>query len=122
MRVFPLSNWTERDIWTYIAARQLPVAPLYFAAERLVADHAGAMIVVNDARYPWPPGQTAVMRRVRFRTVGCWPVTGAILSDADTLEKILAETEAAAFSERQGRLIDGDDGGSLEKKKREGYF
>ncbi|MEJ1157279.1 sulfate adenylyltransferase subunit CysD [Prosthecomicrobium sp. N25] len=122
VRVFPLSNWTEADIWTYIAARGLPIAPLYFAAERATVEHEGALLVVNDDRYPWKPGEIAVPRRVRFRTVGCWPVTGAIASEADTLAKVLAETLTASTSERQGRLIDRDDGGSLEQKKRDGYF
>lgn len=122
VRVFPLSNWTEADIWTYIAVRRLPIAPLYFAAERPTIDHEGTILVVNDDRYPWRPGEAAVPRRVRFRTVGCWPVTGAILSEAASLGEVLAETLAATSSERQGRLIDRDDGGTLEQKKREGYF
>ncbi|MCW1842253.1 sulfate adenylyltransferase subunit CysD [Prosthecomicrobium hirschii] len=122
VRVFPLSNWTEADIWTYIAVRGLPIAPLYFAAERRTVDHEGTILVVNDDRYPWQIGQTPVPRKVRFRTVGCWPVTGAIQSDATTLAMVLAETLAASTSERQGRLIDRDEGGSLEHKKREGYF
>ncbi len=122
MRVFPLSNWTEGDIWTYIAARRLEIAPLYFAAERPVVTYEGALVVVNDDRYPYRPGEKPVPRRVRFRTVGCWPVTGAILSDATTLEAVALETLTAETSERQGRLIDKDDGGTLEQKKREGYF
>lgn len=122
VRVFPLSNWTEEDIWTYIAARRIPLAPLYFAAERPVVARDGTLIVVNDARYPYAPGETPQMRRVRFRTVGCWPVTGAMESAADTIEQVLLETLTASNSERQGRLIDTDDGASLESKKRAGYF
>jgi sulfate adenylyltransferase subunit 2 len=122
MRVFPLSNWTENDIWSYIAARALPIAPLYFAAERPVVERNGALLVVNDGRYPFGPDEATRMRRVRFRTVGCWPATAAMPSEADTVAKVLAETATASSSERQGRLIDADDGGSLEQKKREGYF
>jgi sulfate adenylyltransferase subunit 2 len=122
MRVFPLSNWTEPDIWAYIRSRRLPLAPLYFAAERPVVIYDKALIVVNDDRFPFAPGQTTVPRKVRFRTVGCWPVTGAIDSDAADIDAVLRETLLASSSERQGRLIDTDDGGSLERKKREGYF
>ena len=122
MRVFPLSNWTENDIWSYVAAREIELAPLYFALDRPVVERDGALLVVNDDRFPFEPGETTHQRRVRFRTVGCWPVTAAMESDADTLSRIVMETLTAAASERQGRLIDTDDGGSLEKKKREGYF
>ncbi|CAN5844836.1 sulfate adenylyltransferase subunit CysD [soil metagenome] len=121
-RVFPLSNWTEADIWTYIWARRLPLAPLYFAASRPTVIRDGALLVVDDDRYPFAPGEVATPRRVRFRTVGCWPVTGAIESEATSLPQVLAETLAARRSERQGRLIDTDDGASLESKKRQGYF
>lgn len=122
VRVFPLSNWTESDIWAYVAARKLALAPLYFATERPVVERDGVLLVVNDDRYPFGRGESASPRKVRFRTVGCWPVTAATESCADTLEKVLEETVTASTSERQGRLIDADDGGSLEAKKREGYF
>ncbi len=122
MRVFPLSNWTENDIWSYVAAREIELAPLYFAMNRPVVERDGALLVVNDDRFPFEPGETTHLRKVRFRTVGCWPVTATMESDADTLSRIVMETLTAAASERQGRLIDTDDGGSLEKKKREGYF
>lgn len=122
MRVFPLSNWTENDIWSYVAAREIALAPLYFAKDRPVVERDGALLVVNDDRYPFNPGEAPQPRRVRFRTVGCWPVTAAMESGADTLSRVVLETLTASASERQGRLIDSDDGGSLEKKKREGYF
>jgi sulfate adenylyltransferase subunit 2 len=122
IRVFPLSNWTELDIWHYIWARDIEVAPLYFATERPTVIRDGALLVVNDDRYPYKAGECTEPRRVRFRTVGCWPVTAAITSDADTLAKVIAETFSTRHSERQGRLIDSDDGGTLEAKKREGYF
>lgn len=122
LRVFPLSNWTEADVLAYARARGIALAPLYLAAERPVVERDGTLLVVNDARYPFQPGEAAQSRRVRFRTVGCWPVTAAIESDADTMDKVLAETLSSAYSERLGRLIDVDDGGSLEQKKREGYF
>lgn len=122
MRVFPLSNWTERDIWDYTAAEGIPVVPLYFAKERPVVDRDGTLIMVDDERLPLKPGETARMERVRFRTLGCYPLSGAIRSDADTLEAIIAEMRNANTSERQGRLIDHDESGSMEKKKREGYF
>ena len=123
LRVFPLSNWTEADIWSYVAARSIELANLYFAAERQVVERDGVLLVINDDRYPFGSGEAAVPRRVRFRTVGCWPVTAAIESDADTLDKVLIETLNASDSERHGRLVDTDDGGgSLERKKRGGYF
>jgi sulfate adenylyltransferase subunit 2 len=122
MRVFPLSNWTERDIWDYTAAEAIPVVPLYFARERPVVDRNGTLIMVDDERLPLKPGETPRMERVRFRTLGCYPLSGAIRSDADTLEAIIAEMRNANTSERQGRLIDHDESGSMEKKKREGYF
>jgi sulfate adenylyltransferase subunit 2 len=122
MRVFPLSNWTELDVWNYIAAEDIPVVPLYFAKERAVVRRDGALIMVDDERLPLADGETMEMLRVRFRTLGCYPLTGAIRSDADTLEGIIAEMRASTTSERQGRLIDFDESGSMEKKKREGYF
>jgi sulfate adenylyltransferase subunit 2 len=122
MRVFPLSNWTELDVWDYIRAEQIPVVPLYFAKERPVVKRDGTLIMVDDDRLPLLPGEKPVMTRVRFRTLGCYPLSGAIASDADTLDAIIAEMRAATVSERQGRLIDSDASGSMERKKREGYF
>lgn len=122
VRVFPLSNWTEMDVWRYVAAEGLPVVPLYFAAERPVVHRAGTLIMVDDDRLPLNPGETPEMRRVRFRTLGCYPLSGAISSDAATVEAIIAEMRASRTSERQGRLIDGDETASMERKKREGYF
>ena len=122
LRVFPLSNWTELDIWKYIQQEQIPIVPLYFAKERPVVLRAGTWIMVDDARLPLESGETPQMRMVRFRTLGCYPLTGAIESSARTLEEIIAETFHARVSERQGRLIDSDQPGSMEKKKQEGYF
>ncbi|MET0549888.1 MAG: sulfate adenylyltransferase subunit CysD [Xanthomonas sp.] len=122
VRVFPLSNWTELDIWLYIYREAIPVVPLYFAAERPVVERDGALIMVDDARLPLRPGETPQLRRVRFRTLGCYPLTGAIDSQADTLETIIAEMLQATTSERQGRIIDQDPGASMEQKKVEGYF
>ena len=122
MRVFPLSNWTELDVWDYIAAENIPVVPLYFAKERPVVERDGALIMVDDGRLPLEPGETPRLEKVRFRTLGCYPLSGAIRSDADTLADITAEMRASHTSERQGRLIDHDESGSMEKKKREGYF
>ncbi|MGI8527154.1 MAG: sulfate adenylyltransferase subunit CysD [Pseudolabrys sp.] len=122
IRVFPLSNWTEADVWQYILAQQIPVVPLYFAKERPIVRRSGAMITADDDRFPLEPGEAPQMMRVRFRTLGCYPLTGAIESDAVTLEDIVAEMLMARTSERQGRLIDKDDVASMEKKKREGYF
>jgi sulfate adenylyltransferase subunit 2 len=122
VRVFPLSNWTETDVWRYILAEKIPVVPLYFAAERPVVHRAGALIVVDDARFPLEPGERPQIRRVRFRTLGCYPLTGAIDSDAETVGAILNEMLQSRLSERQGRLIDSDETASMEKKKREGYF
>jgi sulfate adenylyltransferase subunit 2 len=122
MRVFPLSNWTERDIWDYTAAESIPVVPLYFAKERPVVERNGTLIMVDDERLPMNAGETPRMERVRFRTLGCYPLSGAIRSDAETLNDIIAEMRNANTSERQGRLIDHDEAGSMEKKKREGYF
>lgn len=122
MRVFPLSNWTEYDIWAYIAREAIPVVPLYFAKERPVVERDGTLIMVDDHRLPLRPGEEPRMRRVRFRTLGCYPLTGAIESDADTLEAIIEEMGLSRVSERGGRMIDHDDAASMEKKKREGYF
>ena len=122
IRVFPISNWTELDIWQYIHAENIPIVPLYLAKERPVVRRGGQWIMIDDDRFPFAPGERAEMRRVRFRTLGCWPLTAAIESDADTLEAVIAETFNARRSERQGRLIDSDVPGSMEKKKQEGYF
>jgi sulfate adenylyltransferase subunit 2 len=122
IRVFPLSNWTELDIWQYILAENIPIVPLYFAKPRPVVARDGTLIMVDDDRMRLLPGETAQNRLVRFRTLGCYPLTGAIESDAVTLEEIVAEMLAARTSERQGRLIDSDEQASMEKKKREGYF
>ncbi len=122
LRVSPLSNWTEGDVWRYIAAEGIPVVPLYFAKERPVVERDGGLILVDDDRLRLRPGETPDVRRVRFRTLGCYPLTAAVESDADTVEKILLETLAAERSERQGRLIDHDGEASMERKKREGYF
>jgi sulfate adenylyltransferase subunit 2 len=122
IRVFPLSNWTELDIWQYIYVEQIPIVPLYFAAQRWVVERNGALIMVNDRRIPLEPGEQPMLRQVRFRTLGCYPLTGAIESDADTLERIIAEMLLTRTSERQGRVIDHDQSGSMETKKQEGYF
>jgi sulfate adenylyltransferase subunit 2 len=122
MRVFPLSNWTELDVWEYIRAENIPVVPLYFAEKRPVVERSGTLIMVDDERLPLRPGETPQMLRVRFRTLGCYPLTGAIRSDADTLYAIIAEMRASTLSERQGRVIDHDEIASMERKKREGYF
>jgi sulfate adenylyltransferase subunit 2 len=122
MRVFPLSNWTELDVWDYIRAEKIPVVPLYFAKERPVVERDGMLLMVDDDRLPLLPGEKPKMMRVRFRTLGCYPLTGAIASDADTLDAIIDEMRSSGSSERQGRLIDHDISGSMEAKKREGYF
>jgi len=122
LRVFPLSNWTELDVWEYIRAENIPVVPLYFAKPRPVIERDGMLIMLDDDRLPLGPGETPSMVTVRFRTLGCYPLTGAILSQASSLDAILDEMRNARTSERQGRLIDHDDSGSMEKKKREGYF
>jgi sulfate adenylyltransferase subunit 2 len=122
MRVFPLSNWTELDVWEYVRAENIPVVPLYFAKPRPVVKRDGTLIMVDDERLPLKPGEAPQMLRVRFRTLGCYPLTGAIRSDADTLDAIIAEMRGSTSSERQGRVIDHDESGSMEKKKREGYF
>jgi sulfate adenylyltransferase subunit 2 len=122
IRVFPLSNWTELDIWQYIHAENIPIVPLYFAAERPVVVRDGQLIMVDDDRMPLGPGETPEMKRVRFRTLGCYPLTGAIESDAVTLPAIIQEMLLTRVSERQGRVIDTDQSASMEKKKVEGYF
>ena len=122
MRVFPLSNWTELDVWQYIAAEGIDVVPLYFARERPVVRRGGMWIMLDDDRLPLAPGEAPERRRVRFRTLGCYPLTGAIDSAAATPAEIVAELRGARQSERQGRLIDTDDDSSMERKKREGYF
>jgi sulfate adenylyltransferase subunit 2 len=120
--VFPLSNWTELDIWHYIMLENIPVVPLYFAKQRPVVWRDGAWIMVDDDRLPLRPGEQPEQRLVRFRTLGCYPLTGAIESEAKTLEEIMAEMQTTRVSERQGRLIDSDEAASMERKKREGYF
>ncbi len=123
IRVFPLSNWTERDVWDYIAREEVPIVPLYLAAERPTVVRSGTLLMVDDpARFPGIEGHEVVTRRIRFRTMGCWPLTGAMESEADTLDKVLAEMAALRTSERQGRVIDRDESASMEVKKREGYF
>lgn len=122
IRVFPISNWTELDIWQYIYKENIPIVPLYLAEHRPVVQRGGQWIMIDDERYPFEPGEQVEHRKVRFRTLGCWPLTAAVESDADTLEAVIAETFNARSSERQGRLIDSDVPGSMEKKKQEGYF
>ena len=122
MRVFPLSNWTELDVWEYIAAEEIPVVPLYFAKPRPVVRRDGTLIMVDDDRLPLEPGERPEMRLVRFRTLGCYPLTGAIESAATTLQEIVEELRQSRRSERQGRLIDNDEEAAMERKKREGYF
>ena len=122
IRVFPLSNWTELDIWQYIHLEKIPIVPLYYAAERPVVERGGTLIMVDDDRMPLEPGEVPQMKSVRFRTLGCYPLTGAIESGADTLEGIIQEMLLATTSERQGRVIDHDQSASMEKKKQEGYF
>jgi sulfate adenylyltransferase subunit 2 len=122
IRVFPLSNWTELDVWQYIYLEQIPIVPLYFAKERPVVERDGTLIMVDDDRMPLEQGEQPMMKKVRFRTLGCYPLTGAVESDADTLESIVNEMLLARTSERQGRVIDHDQAASMEKKKQEGYF
>jgi sulfate adenylyltransferase subunit 2 len=122
MRVFPLSDWTEIDIWDYIRAEGVPLVPLYFAKIRPTVTRKGQILVVDDGRMQFLPGETVTEKLVRFRTLGCYPLTAAIESPAATVEEILHETLTATSSERQGRLIDADDAASMEKKKRQGYF
>src|ERR1700685_3073048 len=122
MRVFPLSNWTELDVWRYIHLEEIPIVPLYFAKPRPVVERDGALIMVDDERMPLEPGERPAVRTVRFRTLGCYPLTGAIESDADSLPAILREMLLTTSSERQGRLIDHDGSASMERKKQEGSF
>jgi sulfate adenylyltransferase subunit 2 len=122
VRVFPLSNWTELDVWLYIFREQIPVVPLYFAAPRPVVERDGSLILVDDERLPMRAGEQPQTKKVRFRTLGCYPLTGGFESEADTVEKIILEMLLARTSERQGRLIDNDAGASMERKKQEGYF
>ena len=123
IRVFPLSNWTEKDIWQYIRQEQIEIVPLYYAAERPVIYRDGSIIMVDDDRMPLFPGEEIVQKKIRFRTLGCYPLTGGIESDADTLDAIIEETLSAVTSERTSRVIDRDGGeASMEKRKREGYF
>lgn len=122
IRVFPLSNWTELDIWQYILAENIPIVPLYLAKKRPVVERDGMLVMVDDDRMKLRPGEKIEERMVRFRTLGCYPLTGAIESDASSIEEIVEEMLVARTSERQGRLIDRDEAGSMEKKKREGYF
>jgi sulfate adenylyltransferase subunit 2 len=122
IRVFPLSNWTETDIWRYIAAEEIPIVGLYFAAPRPVVRRSGHWIMVDDDRFPLNPGETPETRVVRFRTLGCYPLSAAVESTAGTVSEIVRETQSATTSERQGRLIDFDQAASMERKKQEGYF
>jgi len=122
IRVFPMSNWTELDIWQYIYLRDIPIVPLYFAAERPVVERDGTLIMVDDERMPLYEGEQPMRKKVRFRTLGCYPLTGAIESEADTLPAIIQEMLLTTSSERQGRMIDHDQSASMEKKKQEGYF
>lgn len=122
MRVFPLSNWTELDVWRYIQMENIPIVPLYFAANRPVVERNGTWIMIDDERFPLKEAEAPLSKRVRFRTLGCYPLTGAVTSDATTLDDIIEEIADARISERQGRLIDTDEAASMEKKKREGYF
>ena len=123
IRVFPISNWTELDIWQYIHLEDIPIVPLYFAAKRPTVERDGMLLMVDDERFPLKPGETPVPRSIRFRTLGCYPLTGAVLSEASTLPEVIQETLLTTTSERQGRLIDKDAGSaSMEKKKQEGYF
>jgi sulfate adenylyltransferase subunit 2 len=122
IRVFPLSNWTELDVWQYIRRENIAIVPLYLAAPRPVVERDGALIMVDDERLPLKPGERPILKKVRFRTLGCYPLTGAIESNADTVEGVIAEMLATRTSERQGRVIDRDAAGSMELKKLEGYF
>jgi sulfate adenylyltransferase subunit 2 len=122
MRVFPISNWTELDIWQYIHLERIPIVPLYYAARRPVVNRDGTLVMVDDERMPLRPGETPMHKMVRFRTLGCYPLTGAVESEATTLPQIIQEMLLATTSERQGRMIDHDSAASMEKKKQEGYF
>ena len=122
VRVFPLSNWTELDVWQYIHREEIPIVPLYYADVRPVVERNGTLIMVDDDRMPLEPGESPMMKKVRFRTLGCYPLTGAIESEADTLPRIIQEVLLTTTSERQGRMIDLDSSASMEKKKQDGYF
>jgi sulfate adenylyltransferase subunit 2 len=122
IRVFPISNWTEADIWQYIRSESIPIVPLYHTAERPVVNRNGQWLMVDDDRFVFNEGEQPTLKKVRFRTLGCYPLTAAVESEADTLDAVIAETLAATSSEREGRLIDSDQAGSMEKKKQEGYF
>ena len=122
IRVFPISNWTELDVWQYIQLNEIPIVPLYFSALRPTVVRDGLLLMVDDARFPLQPGETPVMRSIRFRTLGCYPLTGAVASTADTLPAVIQEMLLTRTSEREGRAIDHDQAASMEKKKQEGYF
>ena len=122
IRVFPISNWTELDVWQYIHLQNIPIVPLYFAAKRPTVERDGLIIMVDDERFPLKPGEKPVLRSIRFRTLGCYPLTGAVVSDAATLPQVIKEMLLTTTSERQGRAIDHDQAASMEKKKQEGYF
>jgi len=122
IRIFPLSNWTELDIWQYLYLEKVPIVPLYYSALRPVVERDGALIMVDDERMPLRPGETPMMKKVRFRTLGCYPLTGAVESEAETLAEVIHEIAAARTSEREGRIIDHDAPSSMEAKKQEGYF
>lgn len=122
LRVFPLSNWTELDVWEYIRQEEIPIVPLYFADKRPVVERDGALIMIDDDRMPLLPGETPELKSVRFRTLGCYPLTGAVESTATSLTEIISEMLLTTTSERQGRVIDHDSSASMEKKKQEGYF
>ena len=122
IRVFPISNWTELDVWQYIHLEKIPIVPLYYAAVRPVVERDGMLIMVDDERLDLRPGEVIQHKSVRFRTLGCYPLTAAVESEADTLPQIIQEMLLTRTSERQGRLIDHDSAGSMEKKKQEGYF
>ncbi|MCK5776158.1 MAG: sulfate adenylyltransferase subunit CysD, partial [Bacteroidales bacterium] len=122
IRVFPISNWTELDIWNYIRLENIPIVPLYYAKERLVVDYNGATILVDDDRMPKEIAEKAKMKKIRFRTLGCYPLTGAVESDAVNIEEIVKEMMTVTVSERTTRVIDFDQDGSMEEKKKEGYF
>lgn len=122
IRVFPISNWTEKDIWQYIQREQIPIVPLYFAKERPVVERDGNIIMVDDDRFPLHEGETPQLKSVRFRTLGCYPLTGGVESTAQTLDEIITETLSSVSSERTSRVIDNEAAGSMERRKREGYF
>lgn len=122
IRAFPISNWTELDVWNYIEQENIPLVPLYFAKERPIVMRDGVMVMVDDDRMPLEPGEVPEMKKVRFRTLGCYPLTGAVTSDATNVSEIIEELTLSRVSERQGRVIDHDEAGSMEKKKQEGYF